>query len=318
VNRQTARVIVVALLAVVALGFASATLPSAVGPGDGGGGGGAREMANRTVVGGGGFLPEDPANRSEGEGDRPTPGSLCVPFLQSQAFLGGGLLVLLGGFLYARRRFGSTATTFAVFAAALPLLAILYAVFASCGPGRQVAPDIPTVNLSRTAEALSGGAVRSSPDPPLLVLVVLAAAVGVLGFVLLRESRGGVESEVEVSDSTEEETLAAIGETAGEAADRIESATDTDNEVYRAWREMAALLDVQRPETSTPGEFRAAAVGAGMESADVSELTELFEAVRYGDAPPTEEREQRAVAALRRIEAEHGGPTAEYDDGGEQ
>jgi len=39
----------------------------------------------------------------------------------------------------------------------------------------------------------------------------------------------------------------------------------------------------------------------------VEELTELFEAVRYGDRPVTDERERRAVEALRGIERAHGG-----------
>ncbi|MFC6961587.1 DUF4129 domain-containing protein [Halocatena marina] len=38
---------------------------------------------------------------------------------------------------------------------------------------------------------------------------------------------------------------------------------------------------------------------------DVEELTTLFEATRYGNVDVSEEREQRALAALRRIEREY-------------
>jgi hypothetical protein len=40
-----------------------------------------------------------------------------------------------------------------------------------------------------------------------------------------------------------------------------------------------------------------------MDRGDVAELTRLFETIRYGGATPTEERERRAVEALRRIES---------------
>ncbi|HMB50851.1 MAG TPA: DUF4129 domain-containing protein [Natronoarchaeum rubrum] len=99
-----------------------------------------------------------------------------------------------------------------------------------------------------------------------------------------------------------------IGAAAGRAADRIEGAEDgAENEVYRAWREMAESVDVADPRTSTPAEFAAAAVDAGLDRDRVEELTELFEAVRYGDRPVTDERERRAVEALRGIERAHGG-----------
>jgi hypothetical protein len=80
-----------------------------------------------------------------------------------------------------------------------------------------------------------------------------------------------------------------------------------ENEVYLAWREMTGHLDVPRPETSTPAEFATAAEAVGMNDAHVEELTELFREVRYGGAAPTEDREQRALAALRDIESTYGG-----------
>ena len=91
--------------------------------------------------------------------------------------------------------------------------------------------------------------------------------------------------------------------------DRIDAggSVDPGNEVYRAWREMTASLDVESPETTTPREFQRAAVEAGMAREDVSVLTSLFESVRYSGLDPTEETERRAVETLRRIEASYGG-----------
>jgi len=75
--------------------------------------------------------------------------------------------------------------------------------------------------------------------------------------------------------------------------------------VYRAWAEMTAELEVDRPESSTPGEFATVAVDAGMAPEDVDRLTELFEEVRYGGHAPTDDREQAAVETLRRIESRY-------------
>lgn len=97
----------------------------------------------------------------------------------------------------------------------------------------------------------------------------------------------------------------AVGRAAGRAADRIEASEEFDNEVYRAWAEMATSLEVEHPDSSTPSEFATAAVDAGMDREDVEGLTRLFEDVRYGGRSPTPEREHAAVETLRRIEDQY-------------
>jgi hypothetical protein len=140
----------------------------------------------------------------------------------------------------------------------------------------------------------------------LLLAAALAAALVLLLVSTSERTPGG-------SDDGSDESAASVadvrnvGQAAGDAADRIESNADVGNEVYRAWAEMTSSLDVRRPESSTPGEFAAAAVDAGMDRADVDELTRLFEEVRYGDERATEARAERAVAALRRIESTYAG-----------
>nr|WP_305794393.1 DUF4129 domain-containing protein [Halomarina rubra] len=69
---------------------------------------------------------------------------------------------------------------------------------------------------------------------------------------------------------------------------------------------MTTPLDLPR-ETTTPGEFAAAAVDAGMSRDDVAELTRLFETTRYGGRTVDADREERATTALRRIERTYGG-----------
>jgi hypothetical protein len=81
-----------------------------------------------------------------------------------------------------------------------------------------------------------------------------------------------------------------------------------DNEVYRAWWEMTRLLEVDAPETATPGEFADAAVELGIDEAYVDPLTTLFEEVRYGHRD-AESREERAIEVFRALAAAYGSDT---------
>ena len=100
----------------------------------------------------------------------------------------------------------------------------------------------------------------------------------------------------------EADVTSAFGVAAGEIADRIEQRDSWENQVYRAWYEMTALLEVEDPATKTPADFAAAATAAGIRPADVEALTTLFEEVRYGGYEPTAEREERAIDTFRAIE----------------
>lgn len=90
--------------------------------------------------------------------------------------------------------------------------------------------------------------------------------------------------------------------------DRTESRGGTDapwpseqpsNEVHRAWVSMVDRLDIDRPQTRTPSECASAAVEADMDPTAVRTLTDVFEEVRYGEKPVTDERRQRARDGLR-------------------
>lgn len=155
---------------------------------------------------------------------------------------------------------------------------------------------------SASTEALS-----VTSDPLLLVLAVAAALV--IGIVVFFRSQDDDSTPKPDSETEDSATMTELGRVAGRAADRIADDTDadTENEVYRAWQEMTDRLEVPNPQSQTPGEFAHAATDAGMEKADVTELTDLFRTVRYGGSDPTDERETRAVSALRRIEDEYGG-----------
>lgn len=160
---------------------------------------------------------------------------------------------------------------------------------------------------------------RLTESPELLLLGgLIILTLGVIAAALMssepNQSDGSFETEPDDHD-----TLSAIGAVAGEAADRLEASASVENEVFRAWKRMTGLLDVEDPDVLTPGEFRRAAVEAGMAADDVAELTRLFEDVRYGDQSVTAEHEQRAVEALRRIQnayaAERTSSVATLDGG---
>jgi len=313
VNRSTARTIALALFCLVALVVAAATLPSmqSGGGGDGGGfaGGGGDEPSE---------LPGGETNRSGGSsGDLP---SLCVEPLLSPLNAAAIALVGLGAAYLASRRFGPGVTL--VFALALSPLLVLLALMLTGGCAGS-SPGIPTGGEFNATPAggsdggLFGGGggegdVPTTAVPSLALLSVLLLAIGGAFAALFYTDSSGERSE-KTSDGQhdDEERRSEIGRAAGRAADRIEGADDFENEVYRAWREMADALPVDRPASSTPGEFAAAARDVGVDDDDVAELTELFEAVRYGGREATSDREERAVAALRRIEAAYGGD----DDG---
>jgi hypothetical protein len=165
---------------------------------------------------------------------------------------------------------------------------------------------------------IPGGVSLPVPGPA-LVLTALAAGAAVLWY----RSDTDVSLEGLGDDDDGERVgggdvdLTAMGEAAGAAADRIDADADLTNEVYRAWDEMRAHVDAPDAETTAPAEFADAAVAAGMDPDDVAELTELFAEVRYGGRDPAD-RADRAVAALRRIEAAYADGTDEDGSGGER
>jgi len=191
------------------------------------------------------------------------------------------------------------------------LLGLLYLALMTTGGGEEGDPREFQRTLLEGARnvvaepGLSEGPSTTSPTLLLAVGLVVLAGFGLL--VVLtdvgRDERGPTEGGEPDGD---EETLAAVGRTAGRAAERLEGAgADVDNEVYRAWAAMTDHLEVDNRPARTPGEFRTAALAAGMAAEDVDALTELFETVRYGGRPATADREAEAVAALRRVEARY-------------
>lgn len=291
--KDTTRSAIIAGLAILAVSLAASTLNSTVIP-DSNGQSGPEGYGGD---GDGGLLPPPQSG--------PTPGeTLQIPLLtEILTFLAVIALLAFIAYviIYWREALG-------IILASIALLGLVFILFRFLGS--PVPPPNPPMMEPGNGSIFGGGsgsgeADTTQPSPPsLIVLLILGLALIGAVVALFRTTTGD-------SDDSPGETgdggtnAAAVGRAAGRAVDRLEKEADVDNEVYRTWREMTELLDVDDPETSTPGEFAAAAVEAGLGRDDVGELTRLFEDVRYGNQQPSDEHEQRAITVFRRIEDQY-------------
>lgn len=294
--RRTVTAALVAAIGVLAVGLAAATLTSTVVPESGVGGGGTGGDG-----GGSGFGAPPPE-------ERPIE-SIEIPFLGELVLLLLVLSVLVAlGYVIAYRR-EVIPVLVAATAVAGAIWLLFYLVSDVFGAGSL--PMWGPANRSGFGGGLGGGTAGSGGTVRAPLVTFMLFGVVVLGALLVvaRSSalRSRLDDRLDDTDGDTDPETEAIGRAAGRAADRIEDGEDFDNDIYRAWQEMTSLLDVSRPDATTPREFSAAAVDAGMASDDVRELTRLFEDVRYGDDSPTPSRERRAVRVFRRLETEYAG-----------
>ena len=281
VDRHTVTVVVIAVISVLAIGLAAATVAETVQPGAGGDGGYD-----------GGFvdvnLPED------GEG---VPAGVARILL---VLLGVGVVGILAYLLSNGNRTAEVVAYLLGFAVLVFLLVQFVALLFDLG-------DIPLFGSGLPGFGESAGETATTA---VSTMVVLLGIFGLLilgaGIAFRRSDEATVDETADDSPRSTDRPTRAVGQIAGRAADRIERGEPgdevIDNEVYRAWEEMTDRLDVPNDESTTPREFARVAAQAGLSDTDVSELTELFEDVRYGGYSPTTDREERAVDVLRRIE----------------
>ncbi|MCU4801363.1 DUF4129 domain-containing protein [Halobacteria archaeon HArc-gm2] len=286
--RETVRNVALAVCGVLAVTLTAATLPSAFRPERSGSGG-----SGSVGTGDGAGQPSSPFSVGSTE-------TVEIPFLTEIATLLVTVVVLVAlWYLFVNRR---RAFRVAVGLLALGAVGGLLARFFSANPERIPSPSVAPLVDNATA---GGAAGESVADPSLLSLVVVFTLTLVCLAAVVTVRQRSAETATASSNDDQSTAAAAVGRAAGRAAERIETGDDLDNEVYRAWREMTSPLDVSRPESTTAGEFEAAAVDAGMDPDDVRELTDLFEGVRYGGRDPEPADEERAVALLRRIEDQY-------------
>ncbi|SFF89644.1 protein of unknown function [Halopelagius inordinatus] len=307
-KRTAGRTLALAVLAVLALGVAAATIDTAVTGGAGGG------FGSSGATGGGPTTADDVGTDGTGWSAPPLFAPVCIPFLTRPlvVFALVALFALLVGATYRETR--SLLPVAAVVVSFGVPGYVLWAFLTVCSVDPSSNEVLPPPDPPNISVPQGGGGVPGSGDGQLTApsvvfgLVLVLAVVGAVALFLFSTGDDEASDPDAVPEAADSEVdVGDIGRAAGAAADRIEGDADVENEVYRAWGEMTTLLDISNPKASTPGEFADAAVTAGMARDDVEELTRLFEDVRYGGRTPTEERESRAVAALRRIESTYAG-----------
>lgn len=307
-DRRTVRVAVVAALSIIALSAAAATLDTATTSGGGFGPSDAEGGALSDSEGGSPLGFDDRGDAPLFAGDKPI-WSACFEFLRSLEFFVGLAIVIAALFVLLSIRRDPLYAGLLILGWGLPL-SLVYLFLAQCPDGNGDETGLVRGEANNSSMPSGGGLFGDNtghiPESPSIVMLLLLVVVLVVAAVVLVQSTGDDDQErpATVEDpEPEDDRIEAIGRVAGDAADRIDAQGDVENEVFRAWREMASLLTVDNPQATTPREFAAAATDAGMTRDDVDELTDLFESVRYGGVAPTDDREQRAVTALRNIES---------------
>jgi hypothetical protein len=290
-NPGTRNALLITAVVLLGVGISAATLSSTVETGAEGSGGG-----------GGGFqsppqIPDLDQN-DESNGNLPP----IVAQIIAALLVLGALMILVYGLIYRKQ--------VAVLAAVLIGAAVVVWLFIQLlnmlsAPDGVVGGWFDGLSGFTGGSGSDGGEISAARN---LLFLVAVAVLGVLGIYLFSgadRQPADPDSEESEEDAQTGEEVTEMGKIAGRAADRIENRdTDehVDNQVYEAYSEMTAQLDVTTDQSTTPQEFADAAAEEGMAANDVAALTTLFEAVRYGGYAATADREQEAVETLRRIE----------------
>ncbi|WP_338727504.1 DUF4129 domain-containing protein [Haladaptatus sp. DJG-WS-42] len=301
-NRQHATLAAIALLSVLALSVAAANLDATADSSPGAGVGGSDiGVGPDEEFSFGGPAPPQPIDEA------------VSPFYRLLSKLLGILIVIgaLVGIVVLYKDYGVKGPVL-VFGVGIFLAVFMYYLLRAGGfsfpdgAGGFGSGDRISLPGGGTLGEVTNSVVAPQPavSTPVAILLGLVLVLGI--FAYTKSVRGDDDEEATVPGAPPVD-VAELGAVAGRAARRIEQFDgEPENEVYRAWKAMTDHLDLPNPRTSTPSEFADAAVAAGMAREDVTELTRLFEDVRYGGETPTTEHETRAVNALKRIERTYG------------
>jgi hypothetical protein len=172
-------------------------------------------------------------------------------------------------------------------------------------------------NAATPAGGTSGNAVPSGhtsasasaghPTSTALTWLVVGSAAALLvvapAAVILRRRRARRERRAVVPDATER-----VGSGLRRSLADLETERDPRLAVKRAYARMEESLgeiELSRTPDETPTEFTARVLRVlGASAAAASDLTGLFEIARFSDHPMDEEDRRRAIASVRRVEAE--------------
>lgn len=171
----------------------------------------------------------------------------------------------------------------------------------------------------------SGGLESDPIDIPASFPVLVAAvsiAAGLLGAFFLAGRSGGDGGPADpVTSAVESDGLLSVDAPSADSGTTLSNtATASENEIYRAWLSVVDSLEANEDtetdtDTMTPGEIRDAALECGYDPETVDELTRLFEDTRYGARGLTAERERTASTLVRRLSLEADGGSGIDADG---
>ncbi len=101
------------------------------------------------------------------------------------------------------------------------------------------------------------------------------------------------------------ETIELLAKEAQKARENLQAGGDLRNVILRCYYQMAQILQVQRgilrKHAMTPREFERSLIELGLPGEPIDQLTQLFEAVRYGAKDLGNKAELRAIACLDAI-----------------
>lgn len=183
---------------------------------------------------------------------------------------------------------------------------LVWLIFGFSGQGIELAGGPAESGGPRGGSGVDEAAGSDARSVPYwYVLIAIWTLMGVGWYFLFH--RGSDEDEPSAVDPGSEDS-GATANPADTGVGRNETVSDVppSNTVYEAWREMAAEAAEATDGTLTANEVAAAADERGLDGEAVRALTRLFEEVRYGDRPVTEERERRAESALDSLEGSGG------------
>jgi hypothetical protein len=177
-------------------------------------------------------------------------------------------------------------------------------------------PNAETPSDATPGSAVAGGDVSGSapaghPTSSALTWFVVGSATALLllapaaVFVRARRARRDRRAVVPVA-------AARIGSDLRRSLADLESERDPRRAVQRAYARMEESLgevELSRAPDETPTEFTARVLRVlGASAAAASDLTGLFEIARFSDHPMDEDDRRRAIASVRRVEAQVASP----------
>ena len=164
--------------------------------------------------------------------------------------------------------------------------------------------DLTPLKLSPGADTSIGQSIPavSSTVPEWFAFFFSLALILVIGFILWRIYR---------NRKRPAETIELLSQEAQIAIETLQAGDDLRNVILRCYYQMARILHDQkgilRKQTMTPREFEKCLVDLGLPGEPIGQLTQLFEAVRYGAKELGEKAELRAIACLDAIISAGGG-----------